>query len=117
MRLTVVGSGDAFGSGGRFNTCFWLDTAKGTLLVDFGASSLVALKAHGLDPNRIDIAYSGIMVCRDGVASSHDEHALAEVMADSHVTIECDLKLGGASAMVLTTDLSYAYIDENRRTS
>jgi ribonuclease BN (tRNA processing enzyme) len=54
MRLTVVGSGDAFGSGGRFNTCFCLETAKGTLLVDFGASSLVALKAHGLDPNRID---------------------------------------------------------------
>jgi ribonuclease BN (tRNA processing enzyme) len=54
MRLTVVGSGDAFGSGGRFNTCFWLETAKGTLLIDFGASSLVALKAHGLDPNRID---------------------------------------------------------------
>ena len=54
MRLTVVGSGDAFGSGGRFNTCFWLESAKATLLVDFGASSLVALKAHGLDPNRID---------------------------------------------------------------
>jgi ribonuclease BN (tRNA processing enzyme) len=54
MRLTVVGSGDAFGSGGRFNTCFFLETAKGTLLVDCGASSLVALKAHGLDPNRID---------------------------------------------------------------
>ena len=31
MRLTIVGSGDAFGSGGRFNTCFWLDTAKATL--------------------------------------------------------------------------------------
>jgi ribonuclease BN (tRNA processing enzyme) len=54
MRLTIVGSGDAFGSGGRFNTCFFLETAKGTLLVDCGASSLVALKAHGLDPNRID---------------------------------------------------------------
>jgi len=54
VRLTVVGSGDAFGSGGRFNTCFLLETAKGTLLVDFGASSLVALKAHGIDPNRID---------------------------------------------------------------
>src|SRR5215510_12999727 len=54
MRLTIVGSGDAFGSGGRFNTCFFLETAKGTLLVDFGASSLVALKAHGLDPDRID---------------------------------------------------------------
>jgi ribonuclease BN (tRNA processing enzyme) len=54
MRLTVVGSGDAFGSGGRFNTCFWLETAKGTLLVDCGASSLVALKAQGLDHARVD---------------------------------------------------------------
>ena len=54
MRLTVVGSGDAFGSGGRFNTCFLLETAKGTLLVDCGATALVALKAHGIDPDRID---------------------------------------------------------------
>src|SRR5262245_46921886 len=54
MRLTIVGSGDAFGSGGRFNTCFWLDTAKGTLLVDCGASSLVALNARKLDHRRVD---------------------------------------------------------------
>src|SRR5215467_8072796 len=54
MRLTIVGSGDAFGSGGRFNTCFYFETAKGTLLVDCGASSLVALKARGLDANGID---------------------------------------------------------------
>ncbi len=54
MRLTIVGSGDAFGSGGRFNTCFWLETAKATLLVDFGASSPVALKARGLDHGRVD---------------------------------------------------------------
>lgn len=54
MRLTIVGSGDAFGSGGRLNTCFWLETAKATLVVDFGASSLIALKKLGLDPNHID---------------------------------------------------------------
>ena len=54
MRLTIVGSGDAFGSGGRGNTCFWLETAKATLLVDCGASALPALKARGLDPNRIE---------------------------------------------------------------
>jgi ribonuclease BN (tRNA processing enzyme) len=54
MKLTIAGSGDAFGSGGRLNTCFWLETAKGTLLVDCGASALPALKAHALDPNRID---------------------------------------------------------------
>jgi ribonuclease BN (tRNA processing enzyme) len=54
MRLTIVGSGDAFGSGGRSNTCFWLETAKGTLTIDFGASALPALKARRLDPNAID---------------------------------------------------------------
>jgi ribonuclease BN (tRNA processing enzyme) len=31
-----------------------LETAKAVLIVDFGASSLVALKARKLDPNRID---------------------------------------------------------------
>lgn len=70
-----------------------------------------------LDPTRIDIAYGGVVVCRDGVAAAHDEHALATVMAQPNVTIDCDLKLGDATATVLTTDLSYAYIDENRRTS
>jgi ribonuclease BN (tRNA processing enzyme) len=54
MQLTVVGSGDAFGSGGRLNTCFWLETAKGTLLVDCGASVLPGLRARSLDPNRIE---------------------------------------------------------------
>ncbi|HZT26011.1 MAG TPA: MBL fold metallo-hydrolase [Pseudolabrys sp.] len=54
MRLIVVGSGDAFGSGGRTNTCFWLETAKGTLVVDFGASALPALKVLNLDHRRID---------------------------------------------------------------
>jgi ribonuclease BN (tRNA processing enzyme) len=53
MRLTVVGSGDAFGSGGRFNTCF-LVRAGQTLLIDCGASSPVALKRLGIDPNAID---------------------------------------------------------------
>lgn len=54
MKLTIVGSGDAFGSGGRGNTCFWLETAKATLLVDCGASALPALKGLQLDPNRIE---------------------------------------------------------------
>ena len=54
MRLTIVGCGDAFGSGGRMNTCFWLQTAKANVVVDFGASSLPALKALKLDPSRID---------------------------------------------------------------
>jgi ribonuclease BN (tRNA processing enzyme) len=54
MRVTIVGSGDAFGSGGRFNTCFYLETAKGKLLVDCGATALVGLKACAIDPNSFD---------------------------------------------------------------
>jgi ribonuclease BN (tRNA processing enzyme) len=54
MRLTIVGSGDAFGSGGRFNTCFWLETAKAVLMIDCGASSSVALKQRGLDHGNVD---------------------------------------------------------------
>ncbi len=54
MRLTILGSGDAFGSGGRLNTCFWLETARGTLLVDCGASAMPALKKCALEPNRVN---------------------------------------------------------------
>src|SRR6476659_1270745 len=54
MKLTIAGSGDAFGSGGRLNTCFLLETAKATLLVDCGASAMPALKKQGIDPNKID---------------------------------------------------------------
>ena len=54
MRLTVVGCGDAFGSGGRFNTCFHLQAAGKTFLIDCGASTHVALNAQGIDANDID---------------------------------------------------------------
>lgn len=54
MNLTIIGCGDAFGSGGRYNTCFMLETAKATLLVDCGASSMSALNARQIDTNRID---------------------------------------------------------------
>jgi ribonuclease BN (tRNA processing enzyme) len=54
MRLTVIGCGDAFGSGGRFNTCFMVDAGPRRVLLDCGASSPVALKARGIDLNSID---------------------------------------------------------------
>jgi ribonuclease BN (tRNA processing enzyme) len=54
MKLTVIGSGDAFGSGGRFNTCFLVEAGGRTILIDCGASSLIALRAQGIEPNAID---------------------------------------------------------------
>lgn len=53
MRLTFAGSGDAFGSGGRHNTCFHVEARPQSFLIDCGASALVALKALSLDLARI----------------------------------------------------------------
>ena len=48
MKVTIVGSGDAFGTGGRCNSCFRIDGEPGALLVDFGASALVSWNALGM---------------------------------------------------------------------
>ena len=55
MHVQFVGSGDAFGSGGRFNTCFHVVGGEMNFLVDCGASSLVAMKRLGIDRNAIDL--------------------------------------------------------------
>src|SRR5262249_9768226 len=55
MHLQFVGSGDAFGSGGRFNTCFQVVARDLNFLIDCGASSLVAMKRLRIDPNAIDL--------------------------------------------------------------
>lgn len=52
-RLTFVGCGDAFAGGGRFNACLHLEGGEAPLLLDCGASSLVALRRAGIDPASI----------------------------------------------------------------
>jgi ribonuclease BN (tRNA processing enzyme) len=54
MEVTFIGSGDAFGSGGRFNTCFLVAGTKARFLIDCGASTHVALKRAGIDLDGID---------------------------------------------------------------
>jgi ribonuclease BN (tRNA processing enzyme) len=53
MELQFLGSGDAFGSGGRFNTCFHVRDERGAFLIDCGASSMIAIRKFGIDPNTI----------------------------------------------------------------
>jgi ribonuclease BN (tRNA processing enzyme) len=55
VRLQFVGSGDAFGSGGRFQSCIYVWSEATHLLIDCGASSLVAMKRFGVDPLLVDI--------------------------------------------------------------
>jgi ribonuclease BN (tRNA processing enzyme) len=55
MQLQFVGCGDAFGSGGRFNTCFHVKGERANFLIDCGASSLPALKRYGVARESIDV--------------------------------------------------------------
>jgi glutamate N-acetyltransferase/amino-acid N-acetyltransferase len=87
------------------------DPYWGRVLSELGASG-----AH-LDPEAVDISYNGVTVCRDGVALEHDPSAITSALAEHDVEILCDLRQAHGEATVLTTDLSHAYIDENRRTS
>jgi ribonuclease BN (tRNA processing enzyme) len=54
VRVRFVGSGDAFGSGGRLQTCILVDAPGLRFCIDFGTSSLIALNQQGIAHNSID---------------------------------------------------------------
>jgi len=53
MKLTIVGSGDAFGSGGRLQTCLHVALPGEEFLVDCGATSVIGMQQLGIDPDRV----------------------------------------------------------------
>jgi ribonuclease BN (tRNA processing enzyme) len=58
VTVTFAGSGDAFGSGGRFQACIHLrQRDHPPVLLDCGATSLSALKTLGLDPGEISAVF------------------------------------------------------------
>jgi len=54
MKVTIVGSGDAFSTGGRANTCILVQSATTKVVVDFGAGSMLRWKELGLSLNDVD---------------------------------------------------------------
>ena len=54
VTVRFVGSGDSFGSGGRFQTCILVDGPRSRVAIDFGTSSLIALAQQGIEPNSLD---------------------------------------------------------------
>ncbi len=54
IAVRFLGSGDAFGSGGRLQACTYVDTGPLRFLFDCGASSLSAMKGQGVNANDID---------------------------------------------------------------
>jgi ribonuclease BN (tRNA processing enzyme) len=55
VKIRFLGTGDAVGSGGRFQTCIQVLAGDQNFLIDCGATSLSALKRLGVDPASIDL--------------------------------------------------------------
>lgn len=77
------------------------------------ASELGASGAH-FDPRLVSISYGDIQVAHGGVSVEHDADTLATYLEGRHLDISCDLGLGMGRAWMLTSDLTHAYVDENR---
>jgi ribonuclease BN (tRNA processing enzyme) len=54
ITVHFLGSGDAFGSGGRLQPCIHVDTGSHRFLLDCGASSMTGMKLRGMDPVSVD---------------------------------------------------------------
>jgi glutamate N-acetyltransferase/amino-acid N-acetyltransferase len=89
------------------------DPYWGRVLSELGASGAE------FDPEQVTISYGGVVACHDGIEARDPAvaDALVAVMAADEIELVCDLHAGDASARMLFTDLSHAYIDENRTTS
>jgi len=61
-------------------------------------------------PDRLNVAINGVWVCRHGAPG--DERAKVD-LTPKDVTITVDLSAGPHSAIILTTDLTTAYVHEN----
>lgn len=52
--VQFLGSGDAFGSGARDQTCIYVDSPDFRFLIDFGASGLISMKRWGISCSAVD---------------------------------------------------------------
>jgi glutamate N-acetyltransferase / amino-acid N-acetyltransferase len=62
------------------------------------------------EPDRLNVAVNGVWVCHHGAAG--EERSKVD-LTPKDVTITVDLSTGPASAVILTTDLTAAYVHEN----
>jgi glutamate N-acetyltransferase / amino-acid N-acetyltransferase len=97
----------------QLTKCSWYgeDPYWGRVASDLGASGV------GFDPELLQIAYGDTVVVRRGMAVEHDAAAVAAHLAGREILLQADLGIGAGRARVLTCDLTYGYIDENKGTS
>ncbi len=93
--------------------CSWFgeDPYWGRIASEMGAAGVA------FDPWRLRIAYGNHLVYGDGSPQSPDAQATAAYMRQRHLELNVDLGMGSGQAEIITVDLSYAYIEENSRTS
>lgn len=72
--------------------------------------SAIGVTGAAFEPDRLDVSFNGIMVCRDGQIG--EDRSLVD-LSGRHVTVTVDLHAGDASATILTNDLTYDYVKEN----
>jgi glutamate N-acetyltransferase/amino-acid N-acetyltransferase len=82
------------------------DPNWGRVLAALGTSTAA------FDPDAVDVDINGVAVCRASQATEHVEAARA-AMAPREVEIAVTLHAGDATATILTTDLTAAYVHEN----
>lgn len=85
------------------------DPNLGRILAAVGRS-----KVSDLDMQNVSLHIGQLPVLERGEPSArYDEQQAASVMAEEDVTIQIDLGMGGESARIWTTDLSYDYVKIN----
>ena len=83
---------------------FGRDPNWGRVLAAIGTTSA------DFEPDRVDVAFNGVQVCRDGAIG--DPRELVD-LSGRDVRVEVNLRNGTHSATVWTNDLTYDYVKEN----
>ena len=56
-RIKFLGTADAFNSGARTNSCYWIDDHLGSVMVDFGPTALLQCHRLEMDLTKLDGIY------------------------------------------------------------
>lgn len=83
------------------------DPNWGRVLAAMGAGAV------RFDPDRVAVSFGGMTVCRFGSATTFDRGRVATALRADDVECRVDLGVGSATATVLTSDLSHAYVSIN----
>lgn len=55
VEINFLGTGDAFGHGGRLQACFFIKSGQHGLMLDCGASAMISFQRYSVAPNDVDI--------------------------------------------------------------